>query len=180
MRFLFVLLTWLLAAMPAQASVVYYLVAAPEPQIRALQDTPDRLGSFLYSGGPHRLYLDKAWHGLHWLLAGAAGTTAAPASRVILGGTEIGKDIGYGKARYFSPAEVKAIAQLLARLKEKDLRTNYSPAAMDKANIYPDDWVEWEKDGEDAFAMLLHAFQDLQAFYGQAAKARHAVVYAWG
>lgn len=97
-----------------------------------------------------------------------------------MGGVDIGKDLGYGKARYFSPAEVKQISKLLASIRPDDLKKNYDPAEMDLANVYPNDWKEWENDGERPFEMLLSAFNDLKSFYLRAAKAGHAVIYAWG
>ncbi len=49
------------------------------------------------------LDLDKAWHGLHWLLTGTADDTDTPAGQAILGGTEIGEDKGYGPSRLLRP-----------------------------------------------------------------------------
>src|SRR4051794_3152384 len=65
------------------------------------------------TAGPHRkLSLDKAWHGVHYLLAGDAESTAGLGA-VVLGGTDIGEDEGYGPARYLTPAEVEALALAL-------------------------------------------------------------------
>ena len=177
---LFILLTWCLLCMPARASVIYYLAAAPEQEIIEIQNDPALLAKFLYSGGPGKLDLDKMWHGLQWILSGSIGITAAPASRIILGGKEVGANLDYGKPRYFSPAEVKQIATLLSSISVADLRKNYSAKAMDAAKVYPDDWREWEREGEDVFGGLLVNFNQLLRFYQTAASAGHAVMYAWG
>lgn len=180
MKRLLVAIAILLVAATAHASVVYYLAAGPEAEFRSLAEQPDQLGQLLYSQNPNGLYLDKAWHGVHWLLAKSAGPTPAPESKVIFGGKEIGKNLGYGKPRIFTPSEVKQIASLLDSLSLDELKKNYQPQAMDKADIYPNDWVEWEKSGEPALDYLLSAFQELKAFYRRAARAGHSVIYAWG
>jgi len=50
----------------------------------------------------HSVSLDKAWHGLHYLLCGALEPAPGPLGQAVFGGTEIGEDPGYGPARYFS------------------------------------------------------------------------------
>jgi len=50
----------------------------------------------------HSVSLDKAWHGLHYLLCGALEPAPGPLGQAVFGGTEIGEDQGYGPARYFS------------------------------------------------------------------------------
>lgn len=178
-RLLALVLT-LLFSISGHASVVYYLAAAPDSEIQTMAKDRERLGQFLFRQNPNGLYLDKAWHGVHWLLARNAGSNDKPASKIVMGGTEIGQNLGYGKARYFSPVEVKRIAKLLAAIAPADLKKNYDPAQMDLANVYPNDWTEWEKDGERPFEMLLAAFNDVKAFYLRAARDGHAVVYSWG
>jgi len=65
---LLALLSALLLSISAQASVVYYLAAAPDNEIQTMAKDQERLGQFLFSQNPNGLYLDKAWHGVHWLL----------------------------------------------------------------------------------------------------------------
>lgn len=179
MKFIFPFLL-LLCSWSAHASVTYYLVAVPEPELRVLEHDKARLMRVVYSDGENSLYLDKLWHGLHWILARDAGTTKSPRSQILLGGREFGPDLGYGKARYFTATEVKTIAALLASIKVEHLRKNYLPKVMDAAQVYPDDWVEWERSGDDGFGMLTQAFAALKDFYGRAAKSGRAVVFAWG
>jgi len=57
------------------------------------------------------LSLDKAWHGVHYVLCGAVEPGESLVSRAVLGGTEVGEDFsGYGPARCFSGAEVTELA----------------------------------------------------------------------
>src|SRR5262249_47562522 len=53
--------------------------------------------------------IDKAWHGLHYLLCGAPEPAPGPLGQAVFGGTEIGEDQGYGPARYFTVPPVPEI-----------------------------------------------------------------------
>jgi len=57
----------------------------------------------------HSISIDKAWHGLHYLLCGAPEPVAGPLGQAVFGGTDIGEDQGYGPARYFTPTQVAEI-----------------------------------------------------------------------
>lgn len=60
--------------------------------------------------------LDKAWHGLHYLLTQSPDAGAPPLNFLIAGGTEIARqEVGYGPARVFRAAEVKPISGARAR-----------------------------------------------------------------
>lgn len=116
--------------------------------------------------------LDKAWHGLHWLLTGSAGPTADPASEAIFGGEEIGEEIGYGPARLLAPDRVRIVAAALAAVDESTLRARTDRGAMARADLYPDIWGE-----EDVVATYLLPYLDeLRAFHADAAAAGHAVI----
>lgn len=176
---LFVALT--LVAFTAPASVVYSAVSMPGRQLAKLQAHDELVEDYLLSdeAEANSLYMDKMWHGLHWLVARRERETAAPASRVIMGGKAFGKPFGLDQPKYFTSAEVQQIAKLLASTSIATLKKNFDPQAMDTARIYPTDWVEWERSGDDPFGALTLAFKELQAFYARAAKAKHAVVIFW-
>ena len=60
--------------------------------------------------------LDKGWHGVHYLLCGAAEPNSTALGQAVMGGTDIGEDFGgYGEARYFTPEQVAATARELGR-----------------------------------------------------------------
>src|SRR6516165_8261013 len=85
--------------------------------------------------------IDKAWHGLHYLLCGAAEPAPGPLGQSVFGGTEIGEDQGYGPARYFSPAQVVEIAAALRSPGlERDLHARFDAEAMTQIGIYPGVW----------------------------------------
>ena len=119
----------------------------------------------------HSISLDKAWHGLHYLLCGALEPAPGPLGQAVFGGTEIGEDQGYGPARYFSPAQVTEIAAALQSPNlESELHARFDTEAMTQLGIYPG---TWEADDED---WLVEAFGTLRDFYAAASQAEQAVV----
>jgi hypothetical protein len=118
-----------------------------------------------------RVSLDKAWHGLHYLLSGSVEPTPEPLGQVVLGGTEIGGDHGYGPARYLEPAQVREIAAALAAIDRGEMSSRFDPKAMDAAGVYPGQWHE-----EGNLDWLLEALDDLTAFYESVAARGNAVL----
>ena len=150
---------------------------------------PEGIGSFVYDEEDldderderdppdvvDRVDIDKAWHGLHFLLTGSAWDGGAPLNFLVAGGRQIGDvDVGYGPARGFNPAEVRTIADSLATVTLDDLRARFDPKAMARQEIYPSIW-----DGssvEEAREYLLEYFQVLIDFVAQGANAGRAMI----
>jgi hypothetical protein len=126
--------------------------------------------------GDTEVDLDKAWHGIHYLLTGSVESNKTLASKVIMGGEDIGPDRGYGPAQLLKAAEVKAIAKLLDETTPEMLRARYKPREMTRAKVYPD--VIWERDGEEALQYVLEYYTKLVAFYKRAAQRGQAVILA--
>ena len=122
------------------------------------------------------LSLDKAWHGVHYLLAGAAEPGPELRSQAVLGGVELGDDpegfSGYGPARYFRAAQVRALSQELSRPQlESEAAARYDPIRMSRLQIYPG----WSA-GEEEKEWLMDAFHRLRDFYAAAAAQGRAMV----
>jgi hypothetical protein len=119
----------------------------------------------------HSVSLDKAWHGLHYLLCGALEPAPGPLGQAVFGGTEIGEDQGYGPARYFSLAQVAEIAGALQSPGlEQELHRRFDAPTMTQLGIYPGTWETGDHD------WLIDAFQTLRDFYAAASKAGQSVV----
>jgi hypothetical protein len=118
------------------------------------------------------LSLDKAWHGVHYLLCGKREPVPGPLGSVVLGGTDIGEDdLGYGPARYFPPAEVDDVAaELRGAGLEDEVAARYEPARMTTLEIYPGGWET--SDGD----WLFDAFRDLRDFFAEAQARGSAVL----
>jgi hypothetical protein len=115
--------------------------------------------------------IDKAWHGLHYLLCGAPEPAPGPLGQAVFGGTEIGEDQGYGPARYFTPAQVAEIAAALQSPSlEPELQARFDAAAMTQLGIYPG---VWEPDDHN---WLIDAFHTVRDFYTAASEAEQALV----
>jgi hypothetical protein len=126
--------------------------------------------------GDTEVDLDKAWHGIHYLLTGSAEPNGTLASKVIFGGEDIGPDQGYGPAQLVKADQVKAIAQLLEQTTPHMLRERFKPKEMRRMDIYPS--VIWERDGGEALDYVLDAYKKLVAFYKRAAERGQAVISA--
>jgi hypothetical protein len=117
------------------------------------------------------LSIDKAWHGVHYLLCGKVEPGPDLASQAVMGGTEIGEDLGYGPARYFEVDEVADIARELSRPNlEAEMAARWDPAQMATLGIYPGQFLA------DDQRWLMDAFQKLRQFYADASAAKLAVV----
>jgi hypothetical protein len=91
--------------------------------------------------------LDKAWHGIHFLLTGTADDGAPPLNFLVAGGAYVGdEDVGYGPARLFTAAETREIAAAITAITDDELRRRFNPQAMMAAEIYPE---IWDRDPED-------------------------------
>ncbi len=128
-------------------------------------------GSAQASGKSASLSIDKAWHGVHYLLCGKIEPGSDLASQAVMGGTEIGDDLGYGPARYFDAAEVANLASELSRPNlEAEMIARWDPAQMATLGIYPGQF-----DAADQ-QWLMDAFRQLRQFYVDASAAKLAIV----
>jgi hypothetical protein len=147
-------------------------LAVSTEKLESLIDDPDQITSLLYPEDdyavlPNYLDIDKAWHAIHFTLNGKAWEGESPLFDVILGGEEIGEDIGYGPARYLTSAKVKSVAATLACITPEKFKEQFNPKALDAAQIYPEIWV---RDGEEGLEYVLDYYKQLQSFYQAAAE----------
>jgi hypothetical protein len=173
MKRLFVTVSLLLFASITNASMVLLGAAISPSQMGDATANEKLLISALRTKDGSTVYLDKAWHGLHFLLTGTAYDANSILGQAILGGRPIGEDQGYGPMRVVSPEQVKDIAAALSKVTPEELSARYDPPALDKARIYPTTWV---RDGPEGLKYLLSFFGPFQAFYKRAAENGQAVV----
>jgi hypothetical protein len=118
-----------------------------------------------------QLSLEKAWHGVHFLLCGKVDDAPMPLGQAVLGGTEVGADRGYGPARYLKSAQVQDISKALSSVERNILKQRFDPGVLDAVGVYPDGWDE-----PDRIDWLLDSFDDLLRFYARVAKRGNAVL----
>lgn len=121
------------------------------------------------------LDLHKSWHMLHYLFTGQAWDGDMPASALLLGGKEVGEDLGYGPARALTPGETANFAGFLNGLDVAQLAGRLDVEAMQRAQVYcaehadPGAAMELEED-------LEHYFPQLQSFVADAANRRQGLL----
>jgi hypothetical protein len=117
------------------------------------------------------LSLYKSWHRLHFLLTGKGWErNEFPLGKAIMGGEEI-PDVqnvmGYGPARYLTPAEVDEVAKALNQFPIEARSEAFDAAAADAAKVYGPNHEAEE---------LIEFFNWLRDFYQTAAAHGNAVL----
>jgi len=124
------------------------------------------------------LSLDKAWHGVHYVLCGQSEPGTTLLSQAVLGGAEMGDDdegfSGYGPARFFTVAEVAELGRTLSRPEvESEAARRFDVVKMSELKIYPG----WRiSEAESDLEWIMDAFRRLRDFYSDAASKGRAIV----
>jgi hypothetical protein len=119
--------------------------------------------------------LDKAWHGIHYLLTHTAWDGERPLNFLVGGGTPIGDiDVGYGPARAFRAIDVREAHGAIELLSNDVLMGRFDPSAMITKEIYPE---IWQDSGEDDSSEYLVEYVDtLRGFLRETAHANLGMV----
>jgi hypothetical protein len=120
------------------------------------------------------LSLEKAWHGVHYVLSGEVEPGAELLSQAVLGGVPLGADdegfSGYGPARYFTVPQVAQLSQALSRSElETEAAARFDAERMSELSIYPG-WRPSDKE------WVMNHFRQLRDFYSAATSQGRAVV----
>ena len=75
--------------------------------------------------------IEKRWQWLHDMLARVTPPSGRVLGYAVMGGTEIGEDLGYGPVRYLAAADVAVAAADLGSLSLDDLRSALPPDEND-------------------------------------------------
>lgn len=110
--------------------------------------------------------LDKAWHGLHFLMTGTAWAGNPPLNFILAGGTEVANSDGH-TTRLYSSAQLREIHRALKSVDPLQLQSAYDPAAMMKLQIYPG---IWERDAH-GFEYCMDHLAGLKKFVARADQA---------
>ena len=159
-------------------SMIGNLVALNPVNLEALKAQPEQIEPFLYpddgdSEPANHLDLDKSWHAIHFTLNGKAWEGDGALGRAIIGGQEIGEDIGYGPARYLTARDVVEVSEALQSVSTDEFKARFSPKELTAAEIYPEIWGE---ESEELLTYVLSFYEDLRTFYLGAADRGDAVL----
>jgi hypothetical protein len=106
--------------------------------------------------------LEKAWHGLHYLLTGTAWEAEGPTAFIAAGGREIaGSEGGYGAARTFTPKETQQIDAALSQISDDQLWARFDADTMTAEGVYPVIWDEPEEDLKEEYLFYFHNVKQL-------------------
>jgi hypothetical protein len=177
----------------ADPPLVWRLLAPDDPEAYALAraeaDRPSFLGRIFGKkpasggGGPTldvegsiHTDLDKAWHGIHYLLTGTAWDGSAPLDFLVAGGRVLSRiDAGYGPPRVFLASETLGIHRALGDLSDSVLRDRFRPAEMMKLEIYPEIW-DRPPEEDDTSGYLMEYLGVLRGFLSQATGEKQGMV----
>jgi hypothetical protein len=176
-----------LAAIQAHPALVWKLLAPDDPEAYETALTAEKrswLSRLLGGKQPEvldvgidagdQIDLDKAWHGIHFLLTGTAWEGDHPLNFLLLGGTQIGDiDVGYGPARGFTFASLDEVWSTLKEVDAGTLQSRFDPKLMADLDIYPE---IWQAEGEGALDYCLEYFEDLKSFIGSTVDSGKGVV----
>ncbi|MFT3868075.1 MAG: YfbM family protein [Nibricoccus sp.] len=166
---------WLAAVSAAKAGVTMSAYAITTEHAARIQNDEALLDALIQEGkGAKRsVDFDKSWDGMHYLLTGVAKPDGSIGSKAIFGGSPVGSDLGYPKARVLAPKEVQEIAAMLEKLSFATLAKHYDPKEMQRLKIYPE---IWETNPVQLKDYLSSYYRQLVAFYKEAARAEACVV----
>ncbi|MDS3859404.1 YfbM family protein [Thermosynechococcaceae cyanobacterium BACA0444] len=156
-------------------SMIAYLQQISPALVEAIQGNPSLLETLIDSAtetpeteelsatATVALDIDKDWHGLHYLLTGQAWESPGILGQVILGGQEVGDDLGYGAARLLTSEQVQVVAQALSHLSTDEFAAKFNPSQLNEADIYPGNWEEADRPG------LAESYENVASYYQDAA-----------
>ena len=157
---------------------MYFTARALTPQELAQLHADPQLSARLIAELPDDeamgLDLHKHWDTVRWVLT-AASSPGADLAAVIIGGTPLGPDLGYGPARLFEPAQVQDLAAALHEHPTESLRPHFDVTALRAREVYPQIWNE---DPEELWAETASYLDEMHEFFTRAAAAGHGFVCA--
>ena len=150
--------------------MVAFFAAIDQETANRLKSSPAEIGEYLYPDDgddepDNSIDIDKAWHGIHYMLTGTPYEGEPPLSWAIMGGEPVGDDVGYGPARFLSAEQIEMISKALPDT--ESFKGSYAPQEMESAEIYPDQI--WMSEGEEALEYLVSNYEAMAAFYNTAA-----------
>lgn len=148
-------------------------------QIKSLIDNNGNIdeeisANYLNEDNPDYLYIDKAWHGIHYILTDSSWEGEKPQSLVILGGDDIGDDLGYGPGKLIMPDEVIEVSKYLNSIDLITFRRKFNPDSFEKAEIYPQGI--WYEEKMEAYEYIEEYLKKVIEYYNLAAKLDKAVI----
>ena len=158
-------------------SMIGYFLIVNAEQIDELVRDPTSAASFVEAAvddqdelGADFLDIDKAWHGIHFLLTGSVWEGDPPLRWAVFAPTQLGEDVGYGPARLLTADQVVEVRKALAPITGDHLKKKCNWTLMNDSEIYPQGWRAGDED------YIAENFAQLKKLYESAARRRMGVV----
>jgi Domain of unknown function (DUF1877) len=145
-------------------SMIGVVYAVPEAEARRILEDAEVFDELTQFDNPQleSVSLEKAWHGLHFLLNGSAWEGKGPLGFLVTGGEPIEDlDAGYGPPRLFTAKEVVEIVAAMKKLDHEQLWSRFDAQAMDYEGIYPGIWDEPEAELREEYTMYFDTLENL-------------------
>lgn len=141
---------------------MYCEVSVAAPGDLGLSFEPNPLVRLLQRGSANRVSLEKAWHGLHYMLTGEVWEGDGPLAFLLAGGENIGED-EESPVRRFTPEETTQIHLALSTVSDDLLWSRFDAAQMEELQIYPGIWDEAEDDLKEEYLDYFHQLKMIVA-----------------
>jgi len=157
--------------------MVAYFKVLEDRELRELESNPESVEDILFpiddDEDPFegQVCLGKEWHALHYILTGLVELDGTAIGNAILGGVEIGPNLGYGQARLLMPEVVKEISEALQFVDIQEKINTIKTRTSDINDIYGEISTE-----EFAIQFYRDIFRQLNNMYGSASKSGKAVL----
>ncbi|MDO3411072.1 YfbM family protein [Saccharibacillus sp. CPCC 101409] len=146
--------------------MIGHLKRVPDERLTALIGGNESLDDYIYGAEGEELDLDKAWHGIHYLLCGDSWEGEGPLFDALMGGTSFEGRSEEENVRYLRPQQTRDVAQALDVIDEDQLRAGFSPDDMNEAGVYPSE--DWNEEGELDY--VLDYYRQMKEYYKTAAE----------
>jgi hypothetical protein len=107
------------------------------------------------------LNLEKSWDGMHRLLT-AAGT-APELGFLFAGGTEVGVDLGYGRARLLDAGFVRRLDAALRGVSDDQYWAGFDAQQFEADDVYPGIWDEEPDELREEYVEYLREVREFVA-----------------
>lgn len=111
------------------------------------------------------LTIEKSWQAIHFVLNGDPWKGSGLLFNTVLGGDEIGEDMGYGPPRYLDPLQVVQTSTELDRLTDDQFKKKTRAADFSGKDIY----VYGDHPSSGDLDELIQYFGEIRAFFHAAA-----------
>jgi hypothetical protein len=148
---------------------VFDTLGVKDSDLKAMEKMLGPLPSFM-KGGPQsatmqkkrpNLAIEKSWQAIHFVLNGDPWKGSGLLNNAVLGGQEVGEDMGYGKARYLDPFKVVQTSTALDKISDEEFKRKAQAADFRGKQIY----VYGDQLSKEDLEELCYFFKQIQQFF---------------